>query len=145
MTSEVKVVLDTNVVVDHLLTRDRHSSNTLYHIKDRERHKIIVCEKLLREYRDNPALSGLPGVVDRLLMNALPVERMEKLPDPQIKIRFGPQEDRFHMQLAIDATAKYHVSKDGAVLACVTLMFDRGVLEVHPHKFVEECCRPRRQ
>ena len=134
-----KVVLDTNVLVDHLLARCRHSTATIYHLKERTDHKVVVCDKLLSEYRDNPAVTGIRPVFDSLLMNHMPLERMERHPDPVVRIAFGPEEDRFHMQLAIDARVQYHVSKDAGVLNCSTPMDDQGVREIHPRSFVEDC------
>lgn len=48
------------------------------------------------------------------------------------KITFGPLEDRFHMQLAVDSQSDFHVTWDRAILAEAANMASFGVAEVNP-------------
>ena len=60
--------------------------------------------------------------------------------DPTVRITFGPKEDRFHMQLAIDYRAGYHVSRDKKVLAAAgDLMIAGKVKGCDPREFVRIC------
>ena len=131
--AHTKVVLDTNVVVDHILAQDERCSQVVNRVKQR-RNTVVVCEKLLREYRD--ALVGnqqqMNAVINLILIQMLPVELLESHRDPTIRIQFGPEHDRFHMQLAINARSDCHITKDGAVLAERAKMSEFGVREVHP-------------
>jgi hypothetical protein len=60
----------------------------------------------------------------------------EKYEDPVVRIEFGPIEDRFHMQLAIDSASNYHVSLDQGVLREADNMAQFGVTEVTPREYV---------
>ncbi len=130
-----KIVLDTNVVVDAIWHRDRHCSDAIYAAKEK-RHSIVVCRKLLDEYRKILRGNGndVGMITDRLLMQFLPVDLMEERDTPTVEIDFGPLEDRFHMQLAINAGACCHVTKDKDVLAEGSKMSRLGVKEVNPKR-----------
>lgn len=132
----MRVVVDTCVLLGHLCLEEHYSSDALHTIKH-EQHKMLVCRKLLMEYRKKLCNGSLDmqRYVDRFLMSVLPIELMEKCEDPQVQIDFGPTEDRFHMQLAIDQGADYHISKDNGVLAEAEKMMEYGVEELHPRDF----------
>lgn len=135
----MKVVIDTNVVVDHFRATDGDSSNALVVVKSGG-HEVLVCQKLLWEYR-NVLSSGAPqmrSLADVYLMQLFP--RMRQCSEPRVRITFGPIEDRFHMQLAIDNKAGYHVSRDREVLAAASDMLAAGAVKAcHPREFVADC------
>lgn len=142
----MRVVLDTNVIVDHMRARDIKCSEALTETIKRQ-HVAIVCEKLLREYRKILA-GGNPqfhSFVDCHIMQLFQGKALLRFEDPKIRIDFGPQEDRFHMQLAIDAGAAYHVTKDGEILAETDNMARFGVNEAHPATYVYKIQRERRR
>lgn len=140
----MKVVLDTNIIVDHVRAEDRDCSNAIHAMKS-HRHVQVVCEKLLGEYRGVLCQGNqqLYAVVDGFLRQMLPSALMLKQPDPQVRIGFGPLEDRFHLQLAIDARADYHVTKDKRILEESANMKRFSVQETHPHNYVISCDRKR--
>jgi len=139
----MKVVLDTNVVVDHICAKDVSCSAAVNAVRC-HRHFLLVCNRLLKEYRGVLCKGDqqMYAVIDKLLLQMFPIELMQKYDDPRVRIEFGPLEDRFHMQLAIDAGANYHVTKDAAVLAEATKMQRFNVRETHPRRYVDDCTRP---
>jgi predicted nucleic acid-binding protein len=132
------VVLDTNVVVAHVFGEDPNCSTAV--VEARRGERVIVCEKLLREYRDQLACGSIElyGTATRQLMRLFP-NLVKSNVDPQIRIDFGPVEDRFHMQLAIDYHAEFHVTKENKILDEHAKMLALGVKEVHPQQYVREC------
>lgn len=103
------------------------------------RHIIVVCERLLNEYRRSLVGGGprhLFTYYDRMVMQILPSDLLERKDDPSVLIQFGPEEDRFHMQLAIDEGCGFHVSWDKGVLAEVGNIGRFGVAEVNPPGYV---------
>ena len=138
----MKVVLDTNVVVDHICANDVSCSAAVNAV-NRHRHFLVVCNRLLKEYRGVLCKGDqqMYAVIDKFLLQMLPIELMQKYKDPQVQITFGPTEDRFHMQLAIDAGADFHVTKDGAILAEAREMQRFNVRETHPRGYVDDCRR----
>lgn len=137
----LRVVLDTNVVAGHILAEDGSCTEVLRHLKDAG-HKVVVCEKLLREYRGVIAQGNrqLYSIVDVFLFQRLlSLHQVEKRENPVIRICFGPEEDRFHLQLAIDAKAKYHVTKDRGVLDTRDDMRAYGVHVVRPKAYLGRC------
>ncbi len=139
--TRLRVVLDTNVVAGHLLAEDGSCTEVIRHVKDAG-HRLVVCEKLLREYRGVIAggYEQLYSIVDVLLFHRLlSLEQVEKRENPVVRICFGPEEDRFHLQLAIDAKAKYHVTKDRGVLDTRDDMRAYGVHVVGPKAYLGQC------
>lgn len=144
--SSSKIVIDTCVVVGAYRREDEHCSRAIERFK-KQRHTLVVCEQLIREYRGTICRGDpqLYSVVDRLLFARWLRLDLKRRPDPEVRIPFGPPEDRFHMQLAIDARAGdpscavCHVTKDGGVLAEAESMGRYGVNEVHPESCAE--CR----
>lgn len=134
---ELKVVFDTNVVVSTIWARDPDSGAAIS-LSKTLRHIIVVCEKLLREYRGVLAQGNrqMYSLVDLLLMQVFPIDLLDKRADPVVSIDFGPEEDRFHMQLAIDSASDHHVSWEHAVLAEAHRMAQYGVAEVNPRDYV---------
>lgn len=136
---ELRVVIDTNVVVDHYRAEDSDASAAIVAVK-KACHEVVACEKLLREYRKHLSNGSqqMYSLVDLFLLQVMP--GLRKYPDPEVRIAFGPVEDRFHMQLAIDKKAGYHVSKDKGVLAAAGDMMLAGAVKVcGPRDFVVDC------
>ena len=134
----MKVVFDANVVLNCIRAVDDESRAAIGVAKNL-RHVIVVCERLLNEYRRALVRGGprhLFAYYDRLVMQILPREFMERNDDPVVLIQFGPEEDRFHMQLAINARCDYHVSWDRAVLREAENMARFGVTELNPTAYV---------
>ena len=138
------MVLDTHVVVS-ARAYDHADSAAAFAVVKSGGHMIVVCPWLMREYRKvlangNPQLHFL---ADRWMMeNLSPI--MDNRADPVVRIAFGPEHDRVHMQLAIDAKVPYHVTRDNEILDVGPQMLDQhGVKECHPREFVELCSTPR--
>lgn len=136
---DTRVVFDTNVFVDHIHLKRRAASYALQ-TASAERHVMVTCEKLLRELRGvlcrgNDAMYSY---IDRMIMQMYPIDCVEKHPNPQIRISFGPQEDQFHMQLAIDARAAFHVTSDRGVLECEICMREHGVNVLRPASYASK-------
>ena len=58
-----------------------------------------------------------------------------------VTIAFGPVEDRFHRQLAIDARVDYDLSQDSGFLDVAPELREHGVRGSHSREFL---CRVRR-
>lgn len=78
------------------------------------------------------------STIDRLLMNTLPAWIWERGSNPEESIDFGPSEDRYHMELAINYQAAYHITRDRGVLAEAGRMAEHGVCGCHPKKYVDD-------
>lgn len=138
----MKVVIDTCVLVDHLWAEDESASGAIVLVK-RKGYEVAVCDKLLGEYRGvlSRGSRQLYSLIDLQLLQILP--KMKKYANPTVLITFGPVEDRFHLQLAIDVKAVYHVSQDKGVLAAAgDLMVAGNVVGCHPRVFVRDCGGP---
>ena len=133
----MKVVIDTCVVIGHFHLQDANCSQALHALR-RKGHQMVVCKKLLDEYRGILCRSNkqMYSVIDTILMTTLPIDLMVKYHDPKVRIEFGPPEDRFHMQLAIDSQASYHVSRDKGVLSEAKNMRKYNVEEVSPNEYL---------
>ena len=135
--NRVGVVFDANVMYDHMYGFDESCSEA-YATAARSKHKLVVCEKLLREYRGILARESqqMYAHVQMWLQRTLPWHLVETHPDPDVRIDFGPPEDRFHMQLAVDARALFHVTKDRGVLRTAAQMKSHGVTGCRPERYV---------
>ena len=106
-------------------------------------HVLCWCQRLKMEYF-NVIWEKLPQArisgFTLLWNQKLPPRRLQ-LDDPAHEVPFGPKEDRWHMQLAVDARAMFHVTNDTAILAWATQMKERGVLECNPWQYLA-ACRP---
>lgn len=98
----MKVVIDTCVLVNAFGYRDDSACAAIV-VVQRNRHEVAVCETLLHEYR-NVLTRELPHL-RRLVDTQLMMLKARTYADPVIRIRFGPEKDRMHMQLAIDVKA----------------------------------------
>ena len=129
----MKAVLDTNVIIDSIRAEDIHCMELIFHLKTGG-HTMIVCPKLIDEYvriytQRNRSLEGAGQL---FLMQHVPLDMMQMERNPVVTITFGPEEDRWHMQLAILHKADCHVSKDAGVLKCRKEMLQAGVRQIHP-------------
>ena len=128
-----RIVIDTCVLKRAYHGEDDVSGRGIESIK-RKRHTVVVCPSLFWEYvlvLSNGDRSMYRVIYDLLWYKWLRLPREERL-DPNVRISFGPPEDRLHMQLAIDSGAQCHVSTDNGVLAEACNMRQYGVTEVHP-------------
>lgn len=131
--NDQKVLFDASVVVHYIWEQDDLCRDAMNRART-VRHRHVVCEKLLNEYRGVIARKSGQWfqIVGIRLMSVLPEHLLERHPDPTVMIDFGPEEDRFLLQLAMNASADFLVTRDCGVLAVANEM---SVHEVN-------CCRP---
>ncbi len=129
----MKAVLDTNVIIDSLRAEDVQCTELIVRMK-RGKHKMIVCRRLIDEYLNifTHRNQSLQGTAQMFLMQHIPLDMMQLEQNPAVSIKFGPTEDRWHMELAIIHKADCHVSKDAGVLKCRKEMLTAGVRLMHP-------------
>lgn len=137
-----RVVLDTCVVVGHVVESRRDCADAIRTV-NRRQHRVLLSGKLLDEYQRK--LTGGDPRWQRLFLTELSQKLVDESlfqfePDPKVEIAFGPEEDRFHLQLAVSGKARFHVSQDGGVLAVSPVMRNRyGVLVMHPQDYSDHC------
>lgn len=139
-TRDTKVVVDTCVVVGAYRREDGYCRLALDSI-GKKRHRAVMCPKLWGEYKKHLGGHQMAGLIFAMITQRWLELEWHSDPDP-IWVDFGPNEDRFHMQLAIDTACLCHVSKDNGVVTASKRMKEHGVNGVHAESCIT-CRKPR--